>query len=84
MTLDPIFQEFLIKFVLPIAMTMIMMFTFGQRRRTPHRLTLDLIALMVKKDMLDGADLVSLRLLEPEPEPSLNPADMMKLLSKGG
>lgn len=84
MTIDPIFAEFLIKFILPIVMAAIMMITFGQRRRTPHPLTLALIALMVKKDMLDADDLVSLKLLEPEPELSLNPADMMKMLSRGG
>lgn len=83
MIIDPIFGDFLVKFVLPIILAMITMYAFGARRRTPHPLLLAVIGELVHKDTFDADSLVRIGLLKPQDDPTLNPLEVVKLLRGG-
>lgn len=82
MTLDPVFSDFLTKFVLPIIVSTLLMFAFGAqgRSRKPHPMLLAVIGELVANGTFDAKNLVNIGVLKPEPENMINPVDVLKLL----
>lgn len=83
MYIDPIIIDFLTGFVLPILLAVVVLYSTGMRRRTPHPMLLAVIGELVLKDIFDADSLLRIGVLKPEPEPSMSPVELIKLLRGG-